>query len=58
MHLIYKWKRNQNYEQILRIVNDALQGNTAGIDFVMCGTPEFLLDTRRGLYSQRRFNRD
>lgn len=43
--------RNQNYEQILRIVNDALQGNSGGIGFVMCGTPEFLLDTRRGLYS-------
>jgi hypothetical protein len=43
--------RNQNYEQILRIVNDALQGNTSGIGFVMAGTPEFLLDTRRGLYS-------
>jgi hypothetical protein len=43
--------RNQNYEQILHIVNDALQGNTNGIGFVMCGTPEFLLDSRRGLYS-------
>ncbi|UGX94822.1 ATP-binding protein [Bradyrhizobium barranii subsp. barranii] len=43
--------RNQNFEEILRIVNDALQGNTIGIGFVMCGTPEFLLDTRRGLYS-------
>lgn len=43
--------RSQNYEQILRIVNDSLQGNTSGIGFVMCGTPEFLLDTRRGLYS-------
>lgn len=43
--------RNQNFEEILRIVNDALQGNTAGIGFMMCGTPEFLLDTRRGLYS-------
>jgi hypothetical protein len=32
-------------------VNDALQGNTVGIGFVMCGTPEFLLDTRSGLYS-------
>ena len=40
--------RKQNYEQILRIVNDSLQGNTSGIGFVMCGTPEFLLDTRRG----------
>lgn len=43
--------RNQNFEQILRIVNDALQGNTSHIGFVMCGTPEFLLDTRRGLFS-------
>jgi hypothetical protein len=32
-------------------VNDSLQGNTANIGFVMCGTPEFLMDTRRGLYS-------
>jgi hypothetical protein len=43
--------RNQNYEQILRVVNDSLQGGSSGIGFVMCGTPEFLLDTRRGLYS-------
>jgi hypothetical protein len=43
--------RNQNYEQILRIVNDCLQGNSSGIGFVMCGTPEFQTDTRRGLYS-------
>lgn len=43
--------RKQNYEQILRIVNDVLQGNTSGIGFVMCGTPEFLLNTQRGLYS-------
>lgn len=43
--------RKQNFEEILRIVNDALQGNTSGVGFVMCATPEFLLDTRRGLYS-------
>jgi P-loop Domain of unknown function (DUF2791) len=43
--------RNQNYEQVLRIVNDSLQGNTHGIGFIMCGTPESLLDTRRGIYS-------
>ncbi|MCA1438016.1 ATP-binding protein [Bradyrhizobium sp. NBAIM03] len=43
--------RKQNYEQVLNIVNDALQGNTSGIGFVMCGTPEFLLDTRRGMFS-------
>jgi len=43
--------RKSNFEQILRIVNDALQGNTANIGFLMCGTPQFLLDTRRGLFS-------
>jgi hypothetical protein len=43
--------RNSNYEQILRILNDSLQGFTEGIGFILGGTPEFLLDTRRGLYS-------
>jgi hypothetical protein len=43
--------RNANYEQILRILNDATQGTAAGIGFVFGGTPDFLLDTRRGLYS-------
>ncbi|MGY2808715.1 ATP-binding protein [Bradyrhizobium sp. USDA 4506] len=43
--------RKSNFEQILRILNDALQGNTANIGFLMCGTPQFLLDTRRGLFS-------
>lgn len=43
--------RNANYEQILRILNDALQGTAVGLGFVLGGTPEFLLDTRRGLYS-------
>ena len=43
--------RNANYEQILRILNDSLQGSTDGLGFVLGGTPEFLMDTRRGLYS-------
>ncbi|BAM93147.1 hypothetical protein S58_71830 [Bradyrhizobium oligotrophicum S58] len=43
--------RKLNFEQILRIVNDALQGNTSNIGFMMCGTPPFLMDTRRGLFS-------
>jgi hypothetical protein len=43
--------RSSNYEQILRIVNDSLQGNAVGLGFIMGGTPEFHLDTRRGLYS-------
>lgn len=43
--------RNSNYEQILRILNDSLQGTAVGLGFMLGGTPEFLLDTRRGLYS-------
>jgi hypothetical protein len=42
--------RNANYEQILRILNDSLQGDTEGLGFVLGGTPEFLMDPRRGLY--------
>ena len=43
--------RNANYEQILRIVNDVLQGTASHLGFMLGGTPEFLMDTRRGLYS-------
>jgi hypothetical protein len=43
--------RQSNYEQILRILNDSLQGSAEGIGFILGGTPEFLLDPRRGLYS-------
>jgi hypothetical protein len=43
--------RNANYEQILRILNDSFQGTAVGLALVLGGTPEFLLDTRRGLYS-------
>ena len=43
--------RHCNYEQILRIINDVLQGSCQYIGFLMAGTPDFLMDTRRGLYS-------
>jgi hypothetical protein len=43
--------RNQNYEQLLRILNDVLQGNIGGVGFLFGGTPEFLTHPRRGLYS-------
>lgn len=49
--LAHSQARANNYEQILRIVNDCLQGATSHIGFVMGGTPEFLMDPRRGLYS-------
>lgn len=43
--------RTSNYEQILRILNDSLQGGTSHLGFILGGTPEFLMDPRRGLYS-------
>lgn len=43
--------RTSNYEQILRILNDCLQGSAEYLGFLLGGTPEFLLDPRRGLYS-------
>lgn len=46
-----KLSRERNYEQILRMLNDSLQGNTEGLGLLLGGTPEFLLDSRRGLYS-------
>ncbi len=43
--------RSTNYEQILRILNDCLQGSAENLGFLMGGTPEFLMDQRKGLYS-------
>lgn len=43
--------RTSNYEQILRILNDCLQGGAEYLGFLLGGTPEFLLDPRKGLYS-------
>ena len=43
--------RKNNYEQILRILNDSLQGTADNLGFVLGGTPDFLMDPRKGLYS-------
>ena len=43
--------RVSNYEQILRMLNDCLQGSANHIGFLLSGTPDFLLDPRKGLYS-------
>ncbi len=43
--------RVANYEQILRMLNDCLQGSANHIGFLLSGTPDFLLDPRKGLYS-------
>jgi len=43
--------RRGSFEQLLRIVNDSIQGISKGIGFIAAGTPEFLQDPRRGVYS-------
>ena len=43
--------RNANYEQILKMLNGSMQGASEGLGFLLGGTPEFLLDPRRGLFS-------
>ena len=43
--------RSSNYEQVLRILNDCLQGSAEHLGFILGGTPEFLMDQRKGLYS-------
>ena len=43
--------RKANYEEVLYILNNTIQGTFPGIGFIMSGTPEFLTDTNRGLYS-------
>ena len=43
--------RKANYEEILSMLNNTLQGTFSNIGFIMGGTPEFLTDNIRGLYS-------
>ena len=43
--------RLANYEAILRMLNDCLQGSAEGLQLLFGGTDEFLEDRRRGLYS-------
>jgi hypothetical protein len=43
--------RNKNYETILKMYNDTLQGNLEGLYITISGTNEFLEDERRGLFS-------
>ena len=46
-----KISRENNYEKILSMFNDTLQGKAEGLGIFLGGTPQFLEDTRRGLYS-------
>ena len=43
--------RENNYEKILSMFNDALQNKAEGLELLLGGTPQFLEDSRRGLYS-------
>lgn len=43
--------RDRNYEAILRIVNDCLQGSVEGLMFLFAATDDCLTDQRRGLFS-------
>ncbi len=43
--------RDRNYEAILRILNDCLQGSVAGLGFLFAATDDCLNDKRRGLFS-------
>ena len=43
--------RESNYEKILSMFNDTMQGKAEGLMIVFGGTPKFLEDERRGLFS-------
>lgn len=43
--------RQYNYEKILTMYNDVLQGKAQNLGIIMCGTPQCIEDPRRGLFS-------
>lgn len=43
--------RNQNYEKLLTMFNDTLQGKAQHLGILIGGTPQFVEDPRKGLYS-------
>ncbi len=43
--------REANYEKLLSVFNDTLQGKAKSMGVVIGGVPQFLEDTRRGLFS-------
>ena len=50
-----KSARDANYEMILRMYNDCLQGSVKGLGVVFAGTDTFMDDRRRGLMSYEAF---
>ena len=49
--ITHRVSRENNYEKILAMFNDTLQGRAPGLALVLGGTPQFLEDSRRGLFS-------
>lgn len=47
----HKQARDSNYEKVLTVFNDTLQGKAEYIGVFMSGTPQFIYDERRGLFS-------
>lgn len=48
--ITHRVSRENNYEKILSMFNDTLQGRAPGLEIILGGTPQFLEDTRRGLF--------
>lgn len=46
-----KASRSNNYERLLTMFNDIMQGKSSHLSMYVCGTPEFIEDQNRGLYS-------
>ncbi|MGN0138175.1 MAG: ATP-binding protein [Candidatus Methanomethylophilaceae archaeon] len=46
-----KISRSNNYERLLTMFNDIMQGKSSHLSMYVCGTPEFIEDPNRGLYS-------
>lgn len=49
--IVHRVSREANYEKLLSMYNDTMQGRAEGLMLVFGGTPAFLEDTRRGLFS-------
>jgi hypothetical protein len=49
--IAHRISRENNYEKILSMFNDTLQGRAPGLELILGGTPQFLEDSRRGLFS-------
>ncbi len=47
----HRVSRENNYEKILSMFNDTLQGRASGLALILGGTPQFMDDARRGLFS-------